>query len=755
MMCSTAKTERRKPGGRQTHHFGLCMVVGLCLVLAGCSRPPAVTPVTSLTVISADEPLRSASELLAGASDLDTCRNALQQINTHLDLKAEQGASPFTTQQREWLQQQFRLDEEDLAEVESKSYTSLDGHHLHFCLLLRDAARYLDLEDMPPLEKAATAFTWVVRQCRLVERNTPLVPPEFTLRRGWGTAQDRALLFLAFLDYLGLDGCMLGFPFGRNGERTLLWTCGVLIGPDLFLFDPRLGMPLPGPGEQGIATLAHVQSKPDVLGQLTFEADRLAEVMLQSWASYCGAFLGAPFGASLQSLAVARVILFPGYDVTPELSRRAVVLHTCSLSAIAPRWRRLEEMRTPRQEPLVDLAGGRLYVDPFERARRFQAAAVDQASKQKVVLVWADAVLSLRRFFLPAVSGDAGTVGNRPLSFRAQFELSLVPWEATPKLLRELLPFSAHKFRPQRVNSRLFLPFWPEKRESREVETALQDPAGVEMLEFFARPCTQFVLGPRLPRDRHLRGRSREAIPTLVETVEVLREQRQRFQAIPDLESKVAQWHNRLLAAHRNLQSLQGDTGKEKQLEAAQMQLLLVRLEGLESPENFVLAVWRQGLQEAQRDRQERQKTLKAANLPGDGPKVATIFLEGCTAQPLGEAARYLLSLCLHEEALRQERRMNRVRCRGLPVPAHQEKKAYEAWKDAARSWETFALEYPSAAAAAAARLHHAQARQALNELPRALELLEDLSGNLTHLEKTARLYQARLIRQTMKPAVP
>ena len=85
------------------------------------------------------------------------------------------------------------------------------------------------------------------------------------------------------------------------------WACGVVVGhgEDVYLFDPRLGLPLPGPKAQGIATLAEFRKQPEVLAQLHVEKYH--------------------------------------YDVTSEQARAAHVLLVRPLSSLAPRMRHLQE----------------------------------------------------------------------------------------------------------------------------------------------------------------------------------------------------------------------------------------------------------------------------------------------------------------------------------------------------------------------------------------------------------------------------
>jgi len=91
-----------------------------------------------------------------------------------------------------------------------------------------------------------------MRQVSL-EENSDRVPPAFTLRRGWGSSLERALVFVELLRQVGtpdqLRGCLVYCPEKPSGLPRL-WACGVVVdnGDDIYLFDPRLGLPVPAAG---------------------------------------------------------------------------------------------------------------------------------------------------------------------------------------------------------------------------------------------------------------------------------------------------------------------------------------------------------------------------------------------------------------------------------------------------------------------------------------------------------------------------
>lgn len=87
-----------------------------------------------------------------------------------------------------------------------------------------------------------------------------------TLYRGEGDRLQRARVFIQLCRQAGIDACML-VRSGQDAPEDH-WAVGVLIGKELFLFEPGFGLPIPGPNQQGIATLAEAKKDPSVLNRL-------------------------------------------------------------------------------------------------------------------------------------------------------------------------------------------------------------------------------------------------------------------------------------------------------------------------------------------------------------------------------------------------------------------------------------------------------------------------------------------------------
>jgi hypothetical protein len=329
---------------------------------AGCSRKPPVTAVTDQgggPKVAPQEHFQAAMKSLGKSatagfeSQMDSVhsREAVDHLNRYLKSLAKKPALRLSRKDRDRLRAEAHLDPGELAEVGSPQFTPLDAHYLESCYQLAQVVSSLELKGLPPLERARKGFAWVVRQVNLVERlfadgltaqDDDILPPQTVLQLGYGTARERAVLFLALLQQMGLDGCMVAVPpppgkAGR-GKGYTYWVPGVLIStknkglrddkvpPGIYLFDTRLGITLPGPGGKGIARLAEVIKDPKQLN------------------------------ARFEDTAPQAVV--------PEGVERAEVALACPLSGLAPRMKFLQSQLT--SDRMVVLA-----VDPVRLGRRF------------------------------------------------------------------------------------------------------------------------------------------------------------------------------------------------------------------------------------------------------------------------------------------------------------------------------------------------------------------------------------------------
>jgi hypothetical protein len=145
------------------------------------------------------------------------------------------------------------------------------------------------------------------------------IPPAFTLRRGCGSALDRALLYLSLLRQAKTEGCLIVVP---DTEPVQLLV-GVREGKsDIRLFDPRLGLAVLGKDGKSVATLAEALANPELL---------------------------QPSG------------------IAPEQAKKLEVRLVCPLFALSPRMLELQKGINP-YEPLVLHMNAPALADEFAKA---------------------------------------------------------------------------------------------------------------------------------------------------------------------------------------------------------------------------------------------------------------------------------------------------------------------------------------------------------------------------------------------------
>ena len=458
---TTIPRSQAPPGNavREAPPRAFAVALVLLALLGGCNRlPPPSEPPLETGNSQAPASLESIAESLRKGSDRAACRNVLLQLNASLERHPEQKCATLTDAQQAFLRQMLRLDDDELHEVRSTSYTLLDAHHLEQCFLLHDAAESLQLAGCSGEVRAAAAFAWVVRQVRLMDEKEDLLPPLPVLRLGGGTDVQRSLVFLALLEQLDVPGCMIAMP-----GLELYWFPGALVGGEILLFDPRLGVPVPGPDGRGIATLSQMRSRPEVL-------KRLQEF---------------------------------NYKFTFEQARRGELHLICSLSALAPRMRQLQQL-------LATSSQVRLSQDAEQLLGKYHKAIQGPAMQGTGVLFWSFpghpfSPSRLLRTFLPPEEGGADETRRR----QEHFEMKLTPWSALPPPVRDI---------PQTVD------------------------LGYRLRSEFEQLFLVFFLVPGQPRDLMLRGRLADAVARLVETQDKLHHYLALKGEQPDIDKDFATW---------------------------------------------------------------------------------------------------------------------------------------------------------------------------------------------------------------------
>ena len=164
----------------------------------------------------------------------------------------------------------FSLPTDELKLVQEVAY---EGQLIQAAMWQRDIGRWVGRGAVTAEDRCRRIFDWVVRNIQLEPNDDFLLPrrPWQTLLAGRGSAENRAWVFVGMCRQRGWPAVVLRLtermPDGDADQTWRTW-CGVEIGGQLYLFDPALGLPIPGPDGKGIATLAQVRETPDLLRQL-------------------------------------------------------------------------------------------------------------------------------------------------------------------------------------------------------------------------------------------------------------------------------------------------------------------------------------------------------------------------------------------------------------------------------------------------------------------------------------------------------
>ncbi len=180
-----------------------------------------------------------------------------------------------------------------LEDLDSMRFPRRDGAALQQAVWFRDIARWARGDKLDELSRAMHLFDWTIRNIQLDPFEEPSdetggMPlgrfPWETLLLGRGNVLERAWVYIELLRQEGIDAALLALPGADPAAPSSLraWTVGVLIDENVYLFEPVLGLPIPGPdgvfldggGQLGIqpATLAEAASDPSVLRRLDLDA---------------------------------------------------------------------------------------------------------------------------------------------------------------------------------------------------------------------------------------------------------------------------------------------------------------------------------------------------------------------------------------------------------------------------------------------------------------------------------------------------
>ena len=151
------------------------------------------------------------------------------------------------------------------------AFAPWEARLLQQAIWLRDISVWARRDGLADVQVATELFDWTVRNVQLdTPQNAVIIHhPWQALMYGHGTAEDRAWVFAELCRQQQLDVVMLAVA---DEAGDLQWWLPALVSEgQLYLFDARLGLPIPGQEHDSVATLAEIVAKPELLDRLTVE----------------------------------------------------------------------------------------------------------------------------------------------------------------------------------------------------------------------------------------------------------------------------------------------------------------------------------------------------------------------------------------------------------------------------------------------------------------------------------------------------
>jgi hypothetical protein len=186
----------------------------------------------------------------------------------------------------------FKDPEPVLKGFTSPKFSIRDARHIEDCMLYHIVASRIAGEG-DDLTRVRRIFEWIMRNIEVVPAESlsgnglrqAQVRPADVLLRGMATEipveygglwSERGWLFMVLCRQIGIDVGLLTFtppppplPAIRQANLSpVAWVTAAVIGPNLYLFDQRLGLEIPGPDGTGVATLEEALTDPIVLSRL-------------------------------------------------------------------------------------------------------------------------------------------------------------------------------------------------------------------------------------------------------------------------------------------------------------------------------------------------------------------------------------------------------------------------------------------------------------------------------------------------------
>ncbi|MFO0789014.1 MAG: hypothetical protein U0805_06115 [Pirellulales bacterium] len=157
----------------------------------------------------------------------------------------------------------------------ANSFAPHETRLIQEAIWLRDITRWAHGDALDEVGRASGLFDWTVRNIQL-EPDAGAMPyrPWHALAFGRGTAEQRAWVFAGLCRQQALPVVMLAIPLAADAAGKspgTYWLAALVSNKQLYLFDPRLGLPIAGPDGKGIATLEQVTKDDGLLRKMDLE----------------------------------------------------------------------------------------------------------------------------------------------------------------------------------------------------------------------------------------------------------------------------------------------------------------------------------------------------------------------------------------------------------------------------------------------------------------------------------------------------
>jgi TolA-binding protein len=159
--------------------------------------------------------------------------------------------------------------EENLA---NGTFSDGDAREMEQAIWCRDISQWVRRDATTDLDAAVALFDWTVRNVQLdrPEQADTVLFPWQALVYGHGTTAHRAWVFVELCRQQQIEAAVL--QPAAKGDQPAPLLVGVLLseGKEIYLFDPTLGLPLPGP-DGTVGTLAELLENAESLRTLDVE----------------------------------------------------------------------------------------------------------------------------------------------------------------------------------------------------------------------------------------------------------------------------------------------------------------------------------------------------------------------------------------------------------------------------------------------------------------------------------------------------